>query len=469
MPEEGGCNERSMMAWRAAMKQWKTQQAEWEYHFNMWKGNHMEEMDDHYGSGDHDEWGSGDYDHHYEHDYPQHNGDEGSFWEMIMPWLEYMSTDEFCDMFQMLPQEWDPTHWTGICKANNKLNRELSYLIGALWQGIGKDEWSEKMCMSVGYYLKYTFQLSYWPEGMGYVDALYEPCLCTHNIVYDLSMGSSPNLPGIMMCGNTWMGAMNNMDNMEIPQNFTISPAAEQLLGFWLDSDMAVMKFKEEPIKSLQYYAKEWMTPAYKLYEGLQYAEMLLDQVNSKMAAYGLDNSNFDSLNGTDLKNEIVSQQLELFALPTNLTEKIVEKRLHGFFEDPDAAPVPEGAMLKELMNFTDNFGFDTEKMTQLFMTPFEQSMNDKGEMQSNLAIAYDMYTKRMNELVQENPQDRVFIPVDAFHMLMEHREELYMEHQAHTDSGNIHSFVDHVFATWTQVITNAVMMMEAEHYGMKK
>ena len=64
-----------------------------------------------------------------------------------------------------------------------------------------------------------------------------------------------------MMCGNTWMGAMNNMDNMEIPQNFTISPAAEQLLGFWLDSDMAVMRFKEEPIKSLQYYAKEWMTP----------------------------------------------------------------------------------------------------------------------------------------------------------------------------------------------------------------
>ena len=85
---------------------------------------------------------------------------------------------------------------------------------------------------------------------------------------------------------------------------------------------------------------------------------------------------------------------------------------------------MPEGAMLKELMNFTDNFGFDTEKMTQLFMTPFEQSMNDKGEMQSNLAIAYDMYTKRMNELVQENPQDRVFIPVDAFHMLMEYREE---------------------------------------------
>ena len=43
------------------------------------------------------------------------------------------------------------------------------------------------------------------------------------------------------------------------------------------------------------------------------------------------------------------------------------------------------------------------------------------------------------------------------------------MEHQAHTDSGNIHSFVDHVFATWTQVITNAIMMMEAEHYDMKK
>ena len=38
----------------------------------------------------------------------------------------------------------------------------------------------------------------------------------------------------------------------------------------------------------------------------------------------------------SDLKNEIVSQQLELFALPTNLTEKMVEKRLHGFFEDPD-------------------------------------------------------------------------------------------------------------------------------------
>lgn len=40
---------------------------------------------------------------------------------MIAPFFEYLNSNEFCDMFQLLPEEWDPKHWTGICRANNKL------------------------------------------------------------------------------------------------------------------------------------------------------------------------------------------------------------------------------------------------------------------------------------------------------------------------------------------------------------
>lgn len=38
---------------------------------------------------------------------------------------------------------------------------------------------------------------------------------------------------------------------------------------------------------------------AYKLYEGLNNADMLLAQVEARMAAFGLDNSDFNNLNNT--------------------------------------------------------------------------------------------------------------------------------------------------------------------------
>ena len=38
---------------------------------------------------------------------------------------------------------------------------------------------------------------------------------------------------------------------------------------------------------------------AYKLYEGLKNADMLLAQVEARMAAFGLDNSDFNNLNNT--------------------------------------------------------------------------------------------------------------------------------------------------------------------------
>ena len=72
-------------------------------------------------------------------------------------------------------------------------------------------------------------------------------------------MGASPNLPGVMVCGKNWMDSLNYME-MEIPENFTISASAEQLLGFWLDSQEDVMKFKKAPLASLQMWADKWMS-----------------------------------------------------------------------------------------------------------------------------------------------------------------------------------------------------------------
>merc|ERR1711868_86929 len=457
---EGGCSDRAMMQWRTAMKQWQMQQKEWEYHFNMWKDGNMD--DDHHGSGDYDgEWGSGDYDHHNDSfmpGYDDHN--DGGIWETIAPFFEYLNSNEFCDMFQLLPEEWDPKHWTGICRANNKLNKELTMLIESLFTGIQREKWSEEMCQSIGYYLKDVFKLSYWPEGLGYVDALYEPCKCTHNIVYDLSMGASPNLPGVMVCGKTWMDSFNYME-MEIPENFTISASAEQLLRFWLDSQEDVMKFKKAPLASLQMWADKWMSSAYKLYEGLKNADMLLAQVKARMAAFGLDNSDFNNLNNTDLINGIYEQNMEIWG---NVSESLTEKRLYNFWEDPEGK-MPSDEELEAMLGFALEFGFDAQKMMQLAMKPYESSPGPDGTMVNNLVWVYRLYTERMNEIVS-NDSAKTFIPVDVFQMLMYHQEELFSAWQAHLASDSAlseenHSFSDHIFATWVQVIADKVKEAE--------
>merc|ERR1712227_452070 len=407
------------------------------------------------------EGGNMDYDHHNDYPVPGYDDhNDGGIWETIAPFFEYLNSNEFCDMFQLLPEEWDPKHWTGICRANNKLNKELTMLIESLFTGIQREKWSEEMCQSIGYYLKDVFKLSYWPEGLGYVDALYEPCKCTHNIVYDLSMGASPNLPGVMVCGKTWMDSFNYME-MEIPENFTISASAEQLLGFWLDSQEDVMKFKKSPLASLQMWADKWMSSAYKLYEGLKNADMLLAQVKARMAAFGLDNSDFNNLNNTDLINGIYQQNMAIWG---NVSESVTEKRLYNFWEDPEGK-MPSDEELEAMLGFALEFGFDAQKMMQLAMKPYESSPGPDGTMVNNLVWVYRLYTERMNEIVT-NDSAKTFIPVDVFQMLMYHQEELFSEWQYHLASDSAlseenHSFSDHIFATWIQVIADKVKEAE--------
>ena len=95
---------------------------EWEYHFNMWKdgngGMDYHHDDDYSGDGD---WGSGG-------DWEWGSGMDmgtgmwgGSMWEQLMPIFDFMNSPDFCDMFMMMPAEWDPKHWTGLCHANQKL------------------------------------------------------------------------------------------------------------------------------------------------------------------------------------------------------------------------------------------------------------------------------------------------------------------------------------------------------------
>jgi len=275
----------------------------------------------------------------------------------------------------------------------------------------------------------------------GYVDALYEPCKCTHNIVYDLSMGASPNLQGVMVCG----------------KNFTISASAEQLLGFWLDSQEDVMKFKKAPLASLQMWADKWMSSAYKLYEGLNNADMLLAQVEARMAAFGLDNSDFNNLNNTDLINGIYEQNMAIWG---NVSESLTEKRLYNFWEDPEGK-MPSDEELEAMLGFALEFGFDAQKMMQLAMKPYESSPAPDGEMVNNLVWVYMLYTERMNDIVTNDPA-KTFIPVDVFHMLMYHLKELFLAWQDHLAMDSklteeIHSFSDHIFATWVQFIADKV------------
>jgi len=94
-------------------------------------------------------------------------------------------------------------------------------------------------------------------------------------------------------------------------------------------------------------------------------------------------------------------------------------------------------------------------------MKPYESSPAPDGTMVNNLVWVYRLYTERMNDIVNFDSA-KTFIPVDVFHMLMYHREELFSAWQGHLASDSAlseenHSFSDHIFATWVQVIADKV------------
>merc|ERR1711872_760593 len=66
-----------------------------------------------------------------------------------MPIFEYMNSPDFCEMFNLIPAEWDPQAWVMGCHENQKIQKKIENLIENMWS-MGTYEFSEQMCYVVG-------------------------------------------------------------------------------------------------------------------------------------------------------------------------------------------------------------------------------------------------------------------------------------------------------------------------------
>jgi len=458
----GGCNGRAMASWKKAMAHWYEQQKEWEYHFNMWKDGNggMDYHDDGDYSGDGDwgsggdwEWGSG----------MEHGGDmwDSSFWEQLMPMFEFMNSPDFCDMFMMMPAEWDPAHWTGLCHANQKLQKEIEEVIMYMMSGMmGKEDFSKKTCDAVGGYLVEAFELSYWSEGIPLVYAMESSCHCTHDFVYDLVMGNEMDWMAMYQCGQKWMGAMDWFNQPMIPQNWTVPAGAEQLLGLWMESKEDLDYFLMDPYNALMKYAKEWEMNPQEIVDGLNMWDILLDVQQHKLGAYGIEGDIY-SMNSTDLYLALDQSIDRVHAWWDADADKH-----HDMEYDYDTLMAMDEEF-REMIEFIAGFGFDTREMTRLYLNMY--GMNEEGEL--NAVTYYNMYAETMAGLVA-NDTTRTFIPWDAFKWIVENGEMFYMAWLSHLEmdenlNEDNHSLVDHIFATWYAEIMKYMMEHGIDH-GMK-
>jgi len=427
----GGCNGAAMKKWAAAMARWREQQQDWEMHFEAWKYQQGMEMGDGSGMGDWD-MGSGGWEDKPDNDWGM---DWGMDWSMVQPLFDFMNSPEFCDTFYMLPAEWDPTHWVGLCKANVDMQKEMEHIVMYMIQGMmSKDEFTQQTCDTVGKYLITLFEVSYWPEGRGLVYAMEPSCHCSHNIVYDLIMGNPMDWMKAYSCGQTMMGVMDWFNEPMIPKNWTLPEGAEHLLALWLDSEDEVREFMRDPYSGLMHAASEWKAPVSDLIEGFEHYEMVLAIADSKLAAYGIEGSIHD-MNSSDLFMAMDMDYERAHMFWDNNVEKYMEEMGHMDMNSP-------------MFDFVREFGFDVETMMALAMDGYGMTEH-KGEMMLNLALYFHMYADVMNGLVADS--DREFIPWDAFGMIAEYSDSFQMEYQLHLAMDDVedHGIVDHVFATW--------------------
>lgn len=428
-----GCNAAAMKQWKMAMEHWKEQQRDWEHHFEMWKNQQGD-----YPSGGHDEYPSGEYpsgewsgdDWYNHHDgYPgDHTGDTGGdIWAMFMPILEYMESPEFCEMFNLLPADWDPQAWVSGCHENQKVQKKVQNLIENMWK-MGKYEFSEQMCYVVGKSMIDSFKAAGMNDWAMHVEWMEEGCNCMTANIYDMAMGNDVDWMAAYNCGQTWYDVIMKMTApyMPIDENFTSVPeGAEQLIKLWVKNQEELEYFMKNPRDAVMEWAAAWGVSGNDIVDGLRNWKVLMEQYDVKLEAFGFMDKDIYNMTMTDI--------YELFEND--------QGKIDLFYADP--------AEHKKELDEDQVWLVNEWGLYELFTN--EQAMDPWGETDgvNNYVIGANAYVQAMRTLEEQYGR---FVPADHFYAMFIHAGHLREKFEEHKKDHPEDSFVKFAFENYMTI-----------------
>lgn len=453
-----GCNAAAMKQWKMAMAHWQEQQKDWEHHFEMWK----HQNDGYDMPSGYDEYPSGSgmpYDWMNEQAHGgDHTGSDGDIWSMLMPVLEFFNSDDFCEMFNLLPADWEPSAWVTQCNENQRTQRMVQEIIEQLLMGqLTKYEYAEKICYTTGKSMMDAFTMAGMDDWAMHVGWAEEGCNCAHANVYDMVMGNDVDWMSLYNCGSTWYDLIMKMmaPYEEINQNFTAIPeGAMQILKLWIKDQKDVEYFFEDPRNAVMAWAAKWGISGNDIVMGLENWELLLEQYDAKLDAFGYQSESIYNMTYMDL--------YELFEED--------QGKIDMLFADPSEK---KGDLNENELWIIQQWGVE-----DIFMS--EQAMDPWGETDgvNNFVLSARAYVDAMNAARDQDPENRRFVPADHFYAMLMHAGHLREVFEMHQNEHPNETFVNYVFENymdiWAMIESwesgyNDAMEDVLEYSGMKK
>jgi len=448
-PQGGNsCNAAAMKQWKMAMEHWKEQQRDWEHHFQMWK-DQQGDSDHEYPSG-YDEDYSGDYHHGDYHDkYPdQYPSDQSGMdiWSMLMPIFDYMNSPDFCELFYLLPSDWEPEAWAYQCKENQKVQKMIESIIEQMMYGqLNKYEYADKMCYTVGKTMIDAFKSAGMNDWAMHVEWAEDGCKCMNTQIYDLVMGNDVDWMTAFNCGQTWYELIMKMTApyMPIDETFYRLPeGAETLVRLWVKDQKEVNYWLEYPREAVMEKAAEWGISGNDLVDGLRNWETLVDQYDAKLEILGF----FDK----DVRNMTYSDVSELFEYDQTKIDMFygdpAEKHSEELSED-ETWLVEQWGVLDLFTNeaFRDPWGYtDGTNNFVLSARAYVEAMKAFKKIYDRFVpgdhfLAMMMYAGRLREMFEGQDDEDNFVKYafDNYELIWQRIESWAMGEYDHMDGMN--------------------------------
>lgn len=434
-PGGNGCNAAAMKQWKMAMEHWKEQQRDWEHHFEMWKNqqdgghypvdDHRDEYPSGYPSG---EWSGDDDWYNHGDKYPSDSTGGDEIWAFFMPIFEYMNSPDFCEMFNLIPAEWDPQAWVMGCHENQKIRKMIENLIENMWS-MGKYEFSEQMCYVVGKSMIDSFKAAGMNDWAMHVEWMEEGCNCMTANIYDMIMGNDVDWMAAYNCGQTWYDTIMKMTVPYLPidENFTQVPeGAEQLLKLWVKTQGEVDYFLKNPRDAVMEWAAAWGISGNEIIDGLRNWEVLLEQYDVRLEAFGFFDKNIYNMTAVDI--------YELFDND--------QGKIDMFYADPSE---------KLNTELTEDQRWLVNEWGLLDLFESEQAMDPWGETEgvNNYVLGARAYVEAMQAAEAEYGR---FVPADHFYAMFIHAGHLREYFEEHQKDHPEDSFVAYAFENYMAI-----------------